>query len=248
MIGTRGDLGTLLNLTKGRISQLEKAKVFRPTRGGKFDLEKAQEAYLAYLAARGTRSKAGTAEGVTVKEIADVQLDRQRTKLEYEKAVMELLKLKAQVTRGELINPRAARQLAGLQCFDMGRRIWMQLPLSFIHEFARDREETLLMDAALSRIMESAFRATNMRDIGRETARVVRQAERVIKAIEAGNPSLPEIARKFAEDIRQSFSCMKPEWPKKLGLKFLVRGDPHPLIDEEDSPSGSKSPEKDGDE
>jgi transcriptional regulator with XRE-family HTH domain len=235
MLVNRSELAKALNLSKGRISQLEKAKVLRPTRGGKFHLEKAQDEYLAHVAARGA-AHPGKDDGAQVKAIAEVMLRRQQAKLEYEKILTELLGLRVQLQRGELISRRAAKQLAGMQFFDAGRRISNHVPLSFIPVFAESREEAVKMDELLSKLFEDCFRLTNLRDIGREIERVLRWARRVKEAADTDNPELSDIARKFAAEIIESFSAMRPEWVNQLGLRFLVRGEPHPFDETEEEP------------
>jgi hypothetical protein len=218
MLVNRTELREALNLSKGRISQLEKAKVLRPTKGGKFDLEKAQSAYLASLAVRGAKP-----EDQNLQEIADiarVQLERQQTRLTIEKIQMELASLKMEIQRGIYVHLERARQTLAFLVFPLQSNL-ESIVAKFASLFSSTHQQAVEVQQAVSaNIRWKLFGKLNTRDLNDEKNRLMAGANAVLADSESS-----EAARLLATDIKRVYELIDPSIIDKLGIKtFGVKG------------------------
>jgi phage terminase Nu1 subunit (DNA packaging protein) len=223
MLVTRGELAKALNLSKGRISQLEKNSVLHPTRGGKFDLEKAQAEYLAHLAKRNT-----PAAGDKVQEIAQIQLERQGTKLAYEKLLMEFTKLKIEIQRGIYVHLLKAQRSIAFLVMPLQANI-QSIVAKFVWLVAPTRERAVeWQEIIFANIKSKLFGKINVRDLESEKTRLVAGADAVLADCNSS-----DAARKLATDIKAVYELIDPAIISKLGIKTLaLQGDLEPVADE----------------
>lgn len=225
---TQSEFAKEINLTKGRVSQLVKAKVLTVCKNGKLDLETATQEYIASLG----EGKAAIPTGAgtdQLKELVNIKLELAKAKLEQQKAATDLARLKGEIQKGAYVSNRAACLLHSRIVWKLYHQIEME-PLKFLHHLGIDRLQIVEIDSIFRDDVKRTFQTTISDSVlGRENAYILEKADAIIQLCESGiiltkhkgcDTEDLEACLEFVREIRKLFFDMNPGLVEKLGISI----------------------------